>query len=259
MKKYLNLTNLTLLSVVFVWALSMTSCLPRKEFVYFQRAQMPDSLRIPDSIRYTAPVLRTDDQISIAVSALNPEAVKPFNLYQTTNQIASNYLIDANGMIEFPVLGQLEVAGLTTIEATELLRTKLAQYINNPIVNVRLSNFKFTVLGEVRSPGVYTVSQERLTLPEAIGMARDMDDLGIYKNVRVIREDNGVRTETRVNFTSDSVFKSPVYYVRQNDLIYVEPHNRKINRTQDNLRYWTVTMSTTSFLINLYFIITRNN
>lgn len=257
MKKYLFPSFAITLSV-FLYSM-FSSCIPRKDYVYFQKASMPDSIRKIDSIFYQPPVLRTDDQISIFVSALNPEAVKPFNLNQTTNQSASNYLIDAEGMIEFPVLGRVEVAGLTTVEATEMLKKRLLQYINNPIVNVRLTNFKFTILGEVRAPGVYTVNQERLTLPEAIGMARDLDIMGIYKNVRVIREENGIRTETHVNFTSDSIFHSPVYYVRQNDLIYIEPHNRKINRTTDNLRYWTVTMSTTSFLINMYFILTRNN
>src|SRR5205085_4095548 len=129
--------------------------------------------------------------------------------------------------IDFPVLGKLEVTGLTTSQLSDTLKSKLDQYLKDPIVNVRLLNYKVTILGEVNRPSSYSVTSERLSVVDAIGMAGDLTIDGKRENVLLIREENGERKFIRLNLNSSTLFESPYYYLKQNDIVYVEPSKSK--------------------------------
>ncbi len=222
--------------------LVLTSCGSRKDIVYFQDEPIEDGVLVsePKPIIY-----KPDDILTINVSALDPDTVKPFNLQVVSNndtnllnaggrQQFQSYLIDYDGNIDFPVLGKLKVAGLNRTELTAMLVEKISEYANNPIVNVRLSNFTITILGEVRNPGTFTIQDERITVLEALGLADDLTIFGKRKNVLLIREVDGKKKFAKIDLTSVNAVNSPVYYLQQNDVIYVEPNNAKIRASSYN-------------------------
>lgn len=224
LKKYLFIISMT--TILF-------SCGTKQDIVYFQDADIVGSSR---AINNYNPTIRPDDLMTIVVSALDQDAARPFNLTSVsftseTGEVGrvaqQTYLIDTNGNIHFPVLGTLKLAGLNRIQATALIKDLLTEYIKDPIVNIRIINFKVTVLGEVARPGSYTIPNERITIIEALGLAGDLTIQAERKNILLIREENGKKTYNRINLTSEEVFNSPVYYLQQNDVIYVEPNNSR--------------------------------
>lgn len=240
------------------------ACTSKKKLVYFQ----VDSSLPPTSVTYN-PIFKKDDLLSIMVMGMNAEAVVPFNL-PTTMYVSSNmggyyqgaptppgYLIDAEGNIDFPVVGKVHLEGLSRSQAIELLKQKLSEYISKPSVNLRILNYKVTVLGEVKNPGTFTIPNERVTLPEALGIAGDLLITGRRKDVLVIREVEGKKTEFRVDLTSKDLFSSPVYYLQQNDLVYVTPNRSKINSSVVNATNVSIGISVLSLLITLSTVLTR--
>ena len=212
----------------------LLSCGTKQDVLYFQDVDFVGSSR---PINEYIPVIRPDDMLTINVSALDQDAVRPFNLPAVSflgeggdigRATQQTYLVDVNGNIEFPVLGTLKIGGLDRVQATELIKSLLKEYIKDPIVNVRTVNFKVTVLGEVNRPGTYTIQNDRVTILEALGLSGDMTIQAERRNVLVIREVNGKKTYNRVNMTSEEVFNSPVYYLTQNDVVYVEPNNSRV-------------------------------
>lgn len=245
--------------------LQLSSCKTREKLVYFQH-ESSDSAIVHKN--YT-PIFKTDDLLSILVSGDDPEAVIPFNLptamtqqtinsgYTMGNPALNGYLIDANGEIAMPIIGRLKVAGLNRMEAIKAIETKLAEYIKNPVVQISIQNYKITVLGDVKTPGTFKIPNERITLLEAIGLAGDLKMTGTRKNVVVIRDENGKKTEYRVDLTSKDLFSSPVYYLSQNDVVYVEPNSAA--RTESTI--WRTTgpifISLTSLVVTTITLITR--
>ena len=224
------LKPLLLLSILMF----LFSCGTKQDIVYFQGV---DNVGSSTSINNYNPTFRPDDMLTINISALDQDAARPFNLpvvsfMEDNGSIGrasvQSYLIDSNGNIEFPVLGTLKLAGLNKIQATSLLKDMLKEYIKDPIVNIRTVNFKVTVLGEVNRPGSYTIPNERITVLEALGLAGDMTIQAERKNVLVIREENGKKSYKRLDLTSETIFNSPVYYLSQNDVVYVEPNNSRV-------------------------------
>lgn len=220
-------------TIPFLFVLLLFSCKPRKEMVYYQNI---DSLASQEKSNSYEIKIQPDDLLTIVVSAEDAEASVPFNLGassaggETSGQGAvPSYLVDAAGTIDFPVLGKLKVAGLTRSGVLELLEGKIGQYLKKPIVNLRLINFKFSVQGEVTTPGTFPVNSDRITLIEAISRAGDLTLYGKRDNILVIRELNGVKTFNRVDITKADFIHSPFYYLAQNDVIYVEPSKVKIN------------------------------
>ena len=222
--------------------LVFTSCGSRKDIVYFQDEPIEDGVLVSEP---KPRIYKPDDILTINVSALDPDTVKPFNLMVVSNndtnllnaggqQQFQSYLIDYDGNIDFPVLGKLKVAGLNRTELTAMLVEKISEYANNPIVNVRLSNFTITILGEVRNPGTFTIKDERITVLEALGLADDLTIFGKRKNVLLIREVDGKKKFAKIDLTSVNAVNSPVYYLQQNDVIYVEPNNAKIRASSYN-------------------------
>lgn len=223
-------THLLFLSI----SLFLFSCGSKQNVVYFQEI---DSIGSSIAINNYSPVIHPDDQLTINISALDQDAVRPFNLPAVSfireggdigRAAQQTYLVDTNGNIDFPVLGTLKLEGLNRIQATNLIKDLLKEYIVNPIVNIRTVNFKVTVLGEVNRPGSYTIPNERITILEALGLAGDMTIQAERKNVLIVREENGKKTYHRIDMTSEDVFNSPVYYLTQNDMIYVQPNTSRI-------------------------------
>ncbi len=243
------------------------SCKTPKDVVYFQNSENLE--KIPSASTFT-PVFKVDDIVSIMVSASDMDAARPFNLMQGSSISASGeggatggggaeptYLIDEVGEIEFPVLGRLKIAGLTRVQVKELVKEKLKIYINDPIVSVRLKNFKITVMGEVARPGSFTIPNERITIIEALGLAGDMTIKGRRENVMIIRENDGVNTYHRVDLTSKTVFDSPVYYLAQNDVLYVEPNEFRIKESKARSNTLNVVISIIGVTLSIITLLIR--
>ena len=228
----------------------ITSCASRKEVVYFQDTGNFETL-VNDNVSVSK--FKVDDLISIHVSSLNPEASAPFNLFRgatgggfQAEQV--DYLVDQAGEIDFPVIGKLKVVGLSPDELRSLLRDRLTEYLKDPIINIRLKNFTVTILGEVRTPGTYPVNGEQITILEALGLAGDLTIRGVRENVLVIRDFNGTKVSTRIDLTSKEMFKSSVYYLTQNDVVYIEPNQSGITASSLDNRV-NVAISIASLLI----------
>nr|WP_294930690.1 polysaccharide biosynthesis/export family protein [uncultured Flavobacterium sp.] len=206
--------------------------------------------------------IQPDDLLMIIVSAEDPEIAIPFNLTSvvlpnktnlltaTGQQTIQSYLVDNNGNIEFPVLGKLQVGGLTRTEVLQSLKDKIGVYIKNPIINLRIMNFKISLQGEVNIPGTYSVASERVTLIEALSMGKDLTIYGKRNNILVIREINGIKSYNRVDITNADFINSPFYYLAQNDVVYVQPNNVKVNASAVGPNT-SVIISAISILISL--------
>ncbi len=222
--------------------LSLSSCHLREKMVYLQ-PDLNDTLVKTTPVMNYAPLLRTDDLLQIQIGGQDQEALAAFqflsnslvqtginNMNAQANIQAAQYnssvtfLIDPIGNINFPVLGFVKVSGLTRLEATLKLQSLLEEYVQGAVVNIQVKNFKVTVLGQVARPGTYTMPSDRVTVLEALGMAGDLQATGLRKNVLVVRELDGKRQEFRLDLTSKDIFTSEAYYLRQNDVIYVEPN-----------------------------------
>lgn len=214
--------------------LSLVGCATRKQVVYFQDLEEGEPPQ-PDPT-YKFPKIQVNDILKIDVSALNEEALAPYKfekaLMAQTRQMEiiklEGYVVDENGAINYPGLGKIEVAGKTTQELQGQIERLLSAYIVNPSVKVRLLNFKVTVLGEVNNPGTITLTEESITLTQALGLAGDLTIKGKRENVVIVRTVNGKRTQKRIDLTETDWMDSPYYYVRQNDMIYVEPNNPRV-------------------------------
>ena len=204
------------------------SCMTRKDISYFQ--DVSDTLTMQKISREFEAVIHAGDILSIHVTSLSAEASSFFNIQgeSTDQQVANTYLVDAFGMIELPLIGEVSVEGITSQVAKQRIKEKLEKYLINPTVNLRIRNFKVTVLGEVQQPGVYTIPNEKITLVEALGLAGDLTIFAKRLNVLVIREQDGQRKFFKVDLRSKSFFESDYYYLHSNDIVYVEPGKGKI-------------------------------
>ncbi len=244
-----------------VCLLLITSCgASRKEVVYFQDAGNYETLVDRDVF---SPKFKVDDLVGIYISTLDIEASTPFNLFRGSTEGGIkpeqvDYLIDKDGEIDFPVIGKIKIAGLTSEETRILLRDKLSEYLKDPIINIRLRNFSVTVLGQVNRPGTYPVIGEKITILEALGLAGDLTIKGMRENVLVIRDFDGTKVYTRINLTQKQALSSPVYYLTQNDVVYVEPNNSAIKTSSLDNRA-TIAVSIASVIItSTVLLITRN-
>lgn len=234
MTKKIKLPNLKKSVLIISLAVLTYSCGSRQDVVYFQDV---DLAAISKPIENYSPVIKPDDMLTITVSSLDLQGVLPFNLPAVTyagddgeigRSTLQSYLVDSNGNIDFPVLGTLKLAGLNRIQATAMIKDMLKEYLNDPIVIVRNINFKVSVLGEVRNPGVFTIPNDRITILEALALAGDLTIQAERHNVLVVREEGNKKTYNRINLTSEEIFNSPMYYLTQNDVIYVTPNNAQI-------------------------------
>jgi polysaccharide export outer membrane protein len=228
------------IALLLLIAFALGSCVSKKKIVYMQNI----STILPSERISYEPSIQPDDLLVINVFSPTPEAVVRFNLLtaqtsQSTNvatgsstiqdPVFYSYLVDVDGNIHFPIIGDIKLGGLTKTEAIAKLNAELGEYITNPIAIIRIINFKVSVLGEVNSPGEVTLVSERITLPEVISKAGDLTIYGKRENVLIIREINGQKTFNFVDLTKADFINSPFYYLTQNDMVIVEPNKTKVN------------------------------
>lgn len=218
----------------------LASCTSYKQVPYLQNAE--EINRMAQQLTLYDAKIMPKDLLAITVNTTDPQVSAPFNLvmqtpvnvalgssYATTQPTIQQYLVSNTGEIDFPILGRLKVGGLTKGEAENMIREKLSTYLKEtPIVNVRMSNYKISVLGEVNSPGSFTVGNEKINVLEALAMAGDMTVYGIRDNVKLIREDaQGKREIITLNLNDANLITSPYYYLKQNDILYITPNKAK--------------------------------
>lgn len=260
MMRRLNKRNLWLLLLPFL----LTACQSYKKVPYFQNVEVVNEVEQQEKL-YDAKIM-PKDLLTIVVSCTNPELAIPFNLtvasnagiavstssYVTTQPVLQPYLVDNEGNINFPVLGELKLGGLTKREAEQLIIDKLKPYMKEtPIVTVRMVNYKISVIGEVTRPGTFTISNEKVNLLEALAMAGDMTVYGLRDNVKLIREDaNGKQQIVTLDLNKAETILSPYYWLQQNDIIYVTPNKVKA-RNSDVGNSTSLWFSATSILVSI--------
>lgn len=245
MTKFRSVFSVSFLLILATVSILFPSCVSQKRLAYFQGDTLQFSTQ-PIENTYT-PRIQSDDILAVRVSSLSPEASEIFNAPSIpvgTSNIATGYtpgatlqqpigyLVDAKGNIEMPLIGRVKVGGLTTRDATDTLKNRLQIYLKEPTVNIRFLNYKISILGEVVRPSVYTIPNEKITILEALSLAGDMTIYGRRDNVLIIRESNGVREFSRVNLNDRNVFRSPNYYLRNNDVVYIEPVKTRSVQTE---------------------------
>ncbi|WP_299701281.1 polysaccharide biosynthesis/export family protein [uncultured Pontibacter sp.] len=241
------------LSVKYIFSLLafltlFSACTGTREAVYFNNIGNTEIAGNPEDLE---PIIQSNDLLNISINSLNPAASELFNVSSQSSARISNsaatstmspvigYLVDQDGFVQLPFLGRVKAAGSTKKEFQNVIRNELVnrKLLVDPIVDVRYLNYKVSVLGEVARPSVLTIPNEKITLLEALGLAGDLTIYASRNNVLLIREEDGKKKLTRIDLTSDEIFKSPYYYLRSNDIIYVEPNKTKIQNASP-ARQW---------------------
>ena len=245
--------------IVVISSIALPACVDTRKAVYFNN--ITDS-NIPAATKDLEPVIQHNDIIAIHVSSLNPEASVIFNTPKSTNNLttggstvvsgeANGYLVNPDGTIQFPVLGNLKAVGLTKSQLKEIIIKNLLdkKLLVDPIVDIRFVNFRVTVLGEVGRPAVVNVPNEKISILEAIGMAGDLTIYANRENVLLIRETNGNKEIKRLNLNSNEIFTSPYYYLKSNDVVYAEPNKTKVRSTSQSWQILPIVLGSLSFLV----------
>ena len=274
MKKNIYLNVLAFMAIV----LTFNSCISSKQIAYFQKGvNQSDTLQIAKAY---IPTIQAGDILLINIGSLNPAASSFFNPYSTmsvgsettdassaaasgitqspsvSQTAAPNFLVDENGAIELPLIGNIKLGGLTTAQARDLIKERIKKYLKEPTINVRVINYKVSVMGEVVHPSVYVIPNEKITLPEALSLAGDLTIFGKRENVLIIRDDNGKKIFARVNLSNRDLYTSPYYYLHNNDVVYVEPNGGRIAQTDKTYQILPVILSALSFL-SIIFVYSR--
>jgi polysaccharide export outer membrane protein len=220
-------------------------------------------------------IIQPDDQLAISVSSKDKELIAPFNNGTVINSGSNEsygsqanlqsgmtyFYVNKDGTIDFPVLGRINVKGLTIGQVSQKIQEQIrASYISDALVTTKIMSFKITVLGDVANPGTQSYTGQRLTLLEAIGRAGDLNNTAVRKNVLIVREENGKRVTFRVDLTNpESVFNSPAYYMQQNDLIYVESNKSVKVKGSTSYTYLTVSGTLVSMAASIISLIIALN
>ncbi|UZH55495.1 polysaccharide biosynthesis/export family protein [Salinimicrobium tongyeongense] len=258
--KSYNFLSLYNYLVVLLGVLLVSSCSSRKDVVYFQDFERLPNMAAPDDFQAE---IEINDILRVDVSSMNEELAAPFQLKANAqnngsgggnNAALTGYLVDSDGNINFPVLGEIHVAGKTREELQENLTTELRdKYLKDAVVRVRIVNFKVTVMGETGSQ-VINVTDERISVPQAIAMSGDISYDGKRDKILVIRQDNEELKYEILDLTSVDIFQNPFYYLKQNDIVYVEPTYRKV-KSAGFITSWQglVSIVTTAFSLFVLF------
>jgi len=212
--------------------LCTSSCRSRRNLVYFN--DLSNQSEVTEKIvNHAEPKIQAADVLDIAVNTLSTESNVLFTPNPTRQssvtspQDKDGYRVDTRGYVNFPVIGSIKLAGLTIEEAQQLMEKEINKYVKDPIVNIKYLNFRVTVIGEVNRPETFTITNERINLLEALGKAGDMTVYGKRENVLVIRENGSERTMVRLNLNKREILNSPYFYLKQNDVVYVEADKTK--------------------------------
>lgn len=247
------------LVMLIIGSLILNSCGNMKDATYFSGTQ---DTKFMNEYKNWEPVIKPNDLLSIMVSSVNPEAAEIFNVSNTntsqsstvsgTTAQVSGYLVDQDGFIRFPILGAIKASGKTKKQIRELITAELEnrELLLEPIVDIRYLNFKVSVLGEVKNPSVLTIPDEKVSILEALGLAGDITVYGERNNVVVISEEEfGVKKFSRVDLTSNEIFNSPNYYLKPNDIVYVEANKKKVASTSMTPQWFAVILSGLSLMV----------
>lgn len=232
----------------------LSSCQPARNLVYF--SENTNGPKVTNEANMETKI-QQNDILDISVSSLSVESNTLFNQPGTT--VKEGYRVDKTGAINFPVVGKIKVDGLTLDQSQEIIARKLDQYVKNPTVNVKFLNFKITVIGEVTRPATFTVTDERINLLEALGLAGDLTVFGKRDNILVIRENGGQRTMARINLNNKDVLSSPYFNLKQNDVIYVEPVKAKGAQASQTTRVLPLVTAGVSLISAAVLILYRLN
>lgn len=267
------MTRLRLIAVALT-AVLLASCAAQKRVWYLQDAQpyTPEQIEENGQIR-----IKPFDRLTIVVNSKDPELAVPFNSSTSFNSLSGTQYssasttqslqtrtVDESGMLDMPVIGKIECKGKTRHElATEIARQIVAGgYINDPSVNVQFDDMKISVIGEVTRPGQYTITRDKVSILDALAMAGDLTVYGIRKDVAVQREADGQRTIEYLDLTSKDIYNSPVFYLQQNDVVYVKPNKYKAQAgeiSQNRNFYLSLVTSTVSVATLIISIITLSS
>ncbi|UBM58069.1 polysaccharide biosynthesis/export family protein [Marinilongibacter aquaticus] len=248
-----------------------TSCVNTKKFVYFQDEGQMQNPAYVKTVNPHVSKIKTDDILAITVSSLNEESNSILN-FQNINILQMStfpgqsggsmgsrqplgYRVDSTGSVVIPFIGKQHLGGLSLRDAGEKITAEMGKYFKDPAVNIRYLNHKFSVLGEVKKVGTYNLLDDQTTLPEALAMAGDLTIYGKRDSVMVIREANGVREIGKVNLLNREVFSSEYYYVRNGDVIYIEPIKGRVTSTEQRVQLvpiFTGIATTVAVLLNLF-------
>jgi len=238
------------LMFVLLVAVTLCSCASREKIIYIQGAEEIGTFQNPNSYALT---IQPDDKLTIIVSCKEPELAAPFNMQLTQrafttqgnitfSQYGGNpqiFWVDLEGNIQYPTIGKLKVTGMNRYELQDYIQNYLVSngYIQDPIVSVDFYNAKFSVLGEVASPGQFAMTSDRVTLFDAIALARDLTIYGERDKVRVMREEEGKQIVATLDLKDPKIIESPYYYIHHNDVIYVEPNKTKASNREVSTLY----------------------
>lgn len=253
--------NHSLKNILFTIVIVSSFSCSKRNLVYFSDLDPEAGASFPITSK-SEPRIQADDLLSITVTSLNPESNMLFNAgviipaegNNTTISapINENYLVDKDGYINYPVIGQIKLEGYTKQEAVIRMVDLLDEYVKDPIINIRFMNFKVTVIGEVQQPNSFVIPTEKITVLEALGLAGDMTAYGKRENVLIIREKDGIRTANRLNLNNKDVLNSEFFYLQQNDIIYVEPYKTKAIQADNNPRTFALISSGLTLAVILF-------
>ncbi len=241
----------------------IVSCATKKKVVYYQDLDNTELQNIND-IKPKIDI-QIGDILNLDIKTLDEKSLSPFVKGSLSNQAGNQqvevlkikgYLVDDDGNIDMPVIGKTKVEGLTTNEAEQHIKSKLSEYLKDVYVNLRIINYKFTVSGEVSNPGTYEISEPNYTLIQALGRAGDLTIRGKRSNVVIIRTEDDKRITKRIDLTKSDWMNTPFYFIKQNDIIYVEPNSPQV-KTAGFIGNVGVLTSVASILLSAIVIITR--
>ena len=247
----------------------LAGCRSTKSITYFQPVTPYMDEVVTRMMDVYMPVIKPGDILSIVVHGLDTQDRDMFNPFTTTSQYTQGggyvvlqpirgFTVDELGYIEYPHIGKLEVSGLTTNELSKKLTELLREFFISPTVSVNIGNFVISVLGEVVRPALYVVSNNQITLPQALALAGDLTIFGRRDNVLLIRETDGDRHFARIDLTGRDLFESPYYFLHDGDVLYVEATTGKLTSTDRAYQLAPVLISTLSFLMLLFNFISNN-
>ena len=243
----------------------LTSCVSREKVVYYQNIDKNPELYT----KQFKTTIQPDDLLMIVISAQDPTAASPYNLVAENSVTEANqdggavvrqqlYLVDRDGYVELPIIGRVKMGGRTKEEVLLNLYPLVSKGLKDPVINIRLMNFKITVFGEVRQPGIHKVNSERITLPEALSLSGDLTVYGMRNNIIITREVENKVESHRVDITKVNFINSEFYYLKQNDVVYVEPNKTMVKSSAVGTNI-SIYLTVASLLISTLAIILTNS
>lgn len=237
----------------------LSACTSPKKIIYFQdiNESVPDTMKLAE---FPDHIIHPGDILQVNITSANPDADVLFNNINQPSNNALNepgIIVDRSGFINLPYTGRVSMNGLNTTQAKDSIQKLLEPQLKDPTVNVRIANFKVSILGDVSKPGTYAIPNERVNILQAISLAGDLNITGKRNNIMVIREEKGSKIFTRIDLRSKSLVESEYFNLRSNDVVYIEPSKGKI--TQNDTRTFQIATFAATLLSLVTIIITRAN